>query len=728
MKPAARIALRLFLPVLIAVYLVAANFNPPLDSNATVIAAGAQAQAFTKGQFGPLIGLPVVPIHTSVLHDGQVIFWGRDKLVAAPGESIPCCFSSIIGPGGQPGWKVGDNVGFTTAYVWNPKTNALINVNYTGTELFCSGHSLLPDGRLFVTGGHGAYCRDAIGERDTNVFDPITRTWAEGINSSPDMSKGRWYPTNLTMADGRTLILSGYRDNTSNPNSCPNTFTVNETTELYNPQTNSLHLLSPNNPVFPVYPHAFLAPDGRAFIAGPENSYLWNTSGGIDGNGGLGSYVNLGPLSILEGNVFKLTPHTDGSAVLYDSNGKVLILGGRDNANAPLRVAQVIDLTVNNPATGQPRWRQVASMNHARNFPNSTVLPNGKVLVAGGTSCSGVWSFSCDPPGARTPEMWDPQTETWTLMASHQIKRGYHATAILLPDARVFLGGGGLPGAQDQGASPVENRIYGEFNAEIYSPPYLFNPDGTLAQRPVITSAPQSVGYNEKFSISTPSPSSISRAVLVRLPSVTHGVNMDQRMVVLDFNVGGATTLDLGAPATAIQCPPGFYMLFIFNSSGVPSEAKIIRVSGNAVNVAVGKASFQSSTAFGGAPSRAVDGNTNGLWSGGSVTHTDFNNQAWWQVDVGNFQWIEDIKLWNRTDCCGERLSNFYVFVSDKPFTSTSLSATLSQPGVSAYHIPGQAGSSTLISIGRRGRYVRVQLAGANYLSLAEVQILARTP
>jgi RHS repeat-associated protein len=107
------------------------------------------------------------------------------------------------------------------------------------------------------------------------------------------------------------------------------------------------------------------------------------------------------------------------------------------------------------------------------------------------------------------------------------------------------------------------------------------------------------------------------------------------------------------------------------------------------------------------------------------VTHTLAGAQDWWQVDLGSSYQISSVKLWNRTDCCSERLSNFYVFVSDAPFSSTDLATTINQAGVSNYYTPGQAATTTTIAVSRTGRYVRVQLAGSNYLSLAEVQIMS---
>lgn len=121
---------------------------------------------------------------------------------------------------------------------------------------------------------------------------------------------------------------------------------------------------------------------------------------------------------------------------------------------------------------------------------------------------------------------------------------------------------------------------------------------------------------------------------------------------------------------------------------------------------------------------KAIDGNTDGTWGGNSLTHTNYDYQAWWQVNVGFTAQINQIKIWNRTDCCPDRLSNYYVLVSDEPFTSADLNTTRSQPGVSSYYFSGAAGSPTTLSVGRTGRYVRVQLVGTNYLTLAEVEII----
>jgi hypothetical protein len=140
-------------------------------------------------------------------------------------------------------------------------------------------------------------------------------------------------------------------------------------------------------------------------------------------------------------------------------------------------------------------------------------------------------------------------------------------------------------------------------------------------------------------------------------------------------------------------------------------------------NIAVNKAASQSSTGYGGNASRAVDGNTSGAWNNNSVTHTFSDVNAWWQVDLGAINNIDAIKLFKRTDCCGEWLTNFYVFVSETAFSSTDLNTTLAQANVKAYYFAGTAATQTDIPVNAKGRYVRVQLKTQNYLNLAEVQV-----
>jgi YD repeat-containing protein len=185
------------------------------------------------------------------------------------------------------------------------------------------------------------------------------------------------------------------------------------------------------------------------------------------------------------------------------------------------------------------------------------------------------------------------------------------------------------------------------------------------------------------------------------------------------------TTGQAGTPTTVTINRSGRYVRVQLAGSNFLSLAEVQVIQMPQTNLALNKSATQSST-FSGitVAGRATDGNISGNWNDNSVASTDAESQAWWQVDTGSVQSVQAIKVWNRTDCCSDRLSNFYVFISDQPFTSTNLAVTQAQAGVTSYYTAGTGGTPTTINVSRSGRYVRVQLSGNNHLSLAEVQVL----
>ena len=237
-----------------------------------------------------------------------------------------------------------------------------------------------------------------------------------------------------------------------------------------------------------------------------------------------------------------------GAAVMYD-DGKILYVGGGHTTNT----AEIIDLN-----QAAPSWEWTGSMASARRHLNATVLPTGEVLVTGGVSGT---AFNDLSTGVTAAELWSPATGQWTTLASSIVTRGYHATSLLLPDGRVLHTGGG-----DSDSDPRE------LTAEIFSPPYLF-----AGARPAIQSAPSTVGYNTTFAVQSPHAVSIAKISLIRLGSVTHAFNMNQRYRTLSFTSSG-TTLTVSAPTTRNRTPPGHYMLFLVDGNGVPSVGKILRV------------------------------------------------------------------------------------------------------------------------------------------------------
>jgi len=209
-----------------------------------------------------------------------------------------------------------------------------------------------------------------------------------------------------------------------------------------------------------------------------------------------------------------------------------------------------------------PSWQQTPSMAYIRSFLNLTMLPDGSVLATGGESDKNGGNIA---NAVYAAELWSPQTQTWTTMASMHTPREYHGTALLLPDGRVLESGMGA----DFGNVPDEK------SAEFYSPPYLFK-----GARPTISQAPSQLQYGANFFVGTPDAASISKVVLIRTGAVTHFFDQNERYVPLAFQqtTGGLTVT---APANAYLAPPGYYMLFLVNSNGVPAIAPFVQLPQN---------------------------------------------------------------------------------------------------------------------------------------------------
>jgi hypothetical protein len=513
-----------FLPLLLLVALFTQPWVRTTAAGPASARAALQGDPSIVGAWSPVTNLnsissgSIVAIHTSLLPNGKVLFWTRQQ-----------------GPDGN------DNVnGFSRSYVWDPATNSVISEAFNGTtNLFCSGHAFIHDGRLLVTGGHlGA---DLRGEPDANFYDWNTGAWS----SAASMGRGRWYPTNVILGNSEMLVDAGF-DEIGQFNNQPQVWQT----------TNSWRALSSApDPHGNTYPWLHLSPNGQVFHSGPAQAteYL-RTSG-------------TGQWNLVANSIFGA--RDAGTSVTYD-DGKVLIIGGggATMASLPRRECEMINLNVSPVISGTttsvppaPQWRRVGDMAFGRRQLNATLLPDGTVLATGGTSSPG---FD-EPSGAVfAAEIYNPDTETWSTMASMSIRRLYHSTALLLPDGRVLSAGGGFPPGPGEVNQP---------NYEIFSPPYLFK-----GPRPTITAAPSEVALNTNFFITTPDAASISKVTMIRLGSVTHAFNQNQRLTELIFRAkpGG---LEVQFPGGANLTPSGHYMLFLVNSNGVPSVASIVKIS-----------------------------------------------------------------------------------------------------------------------------------------------------
>jgi hypothetical protein len=446
---------------------------------------------------------PLVAVHASMLSNGKVAMW--DAFGAALGSER----------------------------IWNPATGTFQQTP-SGLNLFCAGHVLLPDGRLFVAGGHVlAYA----GITDTALLNPLTGSWTAG----PQMARGRWYPTTTTLPDGRVLIVSG--DGISATAGGYNAFYRPSDTipEIYDPATNSITAMPSAALRMPLYPFMFVAPDGRVVSAGPDKTTrILNVQ--------TGTWSTLASQSPIDGH----------SAVMYRP-GKILKSGTWADpdfsTDTPVtNRAAVLDLNET-----VPTWQEVSPMKWKRTFHTLTVLPTGDVLAMAGTRTPN--GNDVTQSAVLEPEIWHPETDTWKSMASSQRPRGYHNISMLLPDGRILLAGSGR---LDGSLMPNEQT------SEIFSPPYLHK-----GVRPTITSAPTRMQYGTQFTIDTPDAASIEKVALIRTGSVTHGLNMDQRYMEATFTKqSGKLVID--APANSNLAPPGVYYVFLVNADGVPSVAAML--------------------------------------------------------------------------------------------------------------------------------------------------------
>jgi hypothetical protein len=472
----------------------------------------------TTGAWGPPIPWDIVPLHMSLMPNAKIIAWGKTE----------------------------DGIHMGMPRIWDPAAGApagapMITVD---TMLFCAGHTLMPDGRLMVSGGHKA---DDTGIDVTNFFS-ADGAWEKEQN----MAYGRWYPTVTVLPDGRVLTMAG-RDENGDIVRIPEIWETGRWVEL--PGASDVEV--------PYYPRNFVAPDGRIFMAGERIMSRWFEVDGSGVGGGRGRWID-GPLHILRKN------RDYGTAAMYEP-GKILYAGGSGFTGwrvqspdpsdvVPTATAEKIDLTQQ-----FPQWQPAGSMSGPRRHLNSTILPDGTVLITGGTRGGG-FIDDTDGNSMRAAEVWSPKTGQWTTLASNNVTRVYHSVSLLLPDGTVLHGASG-------NATFIDHPLKDEKNHEIFSPPYLFK-----GARPTISSlSSTTVGYQQTFSVTTPNAAQITDVRWIRLGSVTHAFDMSARANTLSF-VRTATGVDVTAPDGPNLAPPGHYLLFILNRNGVPSEGQVVRV------------------------------------------------------------------------------------------------------------------------------------------------------
>ena len=385
----------------------------------------------------------------------------------------------------------------------------------------------------------------------TSVFldDPSTNAWT----ALAKMTVARGYQGQTTLSDGRVFTIGGSFSGGQ--------FIKNG--EVYDPKTNTWTYLSgclvqpmltaDRAGIYRQDNHAWLFGwrNGSVFQAGPSRNMNWYTMAGSGTQAGAG----------VRGND---ADAMNGNAVMYDaSQGLILAVGGAPDYDNATATSNANIIQIGNPST-TPKVTQISNMKYPRAFANSVILPDGHVLILGGQTYAVTFT---DTNAVMVPEIFNPTTLTFTPVASLASIRTYHSTALLLPDASVIIGGGGLCG----------NCTVNHFDAQIYYPPYFYSSSGGASVRPVIQSVSATTfAAGAKLTVSVNM--AITRMTLMRYGSATHALDTDQRRVPLTTLSSSGTTYTVQIPNDTGVMIPGAWMLFAM-VNGVPSVATTVMVT-----------------------------------------------------------------------------------------------------------------------------------------------------
>ncbi|WP_371481740.1 galactose oxidase-like domain-containing protein [Kitasatospora sp. NBC_00315] len=527
------------------------RLNALTDSQAKI---NAGFDAATSGAFKEYFPSPEFAAHIAMLPTGKVLLFSFERIETNP-EKEPA-----------PTQTTGkENAG--RAFLWDPAkgsgANAFTKVTPPVVDMpdglgeprpapfFCAGHSFLPNGMLGVFGGNLGG-NGGTGAKLSLVFDPWTETWTR----NPDMSVGRWYPSVVTGADGRALIMSGQSElGWGTPTPVVERFPAKgypvpqKKTDV--PRNTPVDTFRASAPFTLDYPHLFSLRDGNIYGFGRSPGQQWL----------------FDPKNETRSD---LPARPDGRARNYGS--AVPLPGGTDGPDSAL----VLGGDRDNPSTlrfSNGTWTAEKSRAFGRTQDDTLILPDGTLMTVNGAYDIRDYGNGPYNPNAdlkyRQTELRDA-AGNWRLGPVQRLPRGYHSNAVVLPDGRVMVTGDEL---QQLANDPdVKDDMNGSI--EIYEPAYLAKGD-----RPALDRAPTTaIGFDSRFLVNTSTPTRASRAVLLSPTTATHSVNTSQRHLELRITSRAGTKLELQAPPSAAAAPPGWYMLFLLDDKGVPSVAQWVQL------------------------------------------------------------------------------------------------------------------------------------------------------
>jgi hypothetical protein len=466
------------------------------------------------------------PVHAALLHTGSVLFFA--------------------GSGND---QDRHNAGQNATALWHYPVPAYSRPA-TPVDLFCCGHSFLADGRLLAAGGTEQYdpffglAQAVTFDPYTGPADPASPTGTAGSwVTEDDMSGGRWYPTLITLQDGRVLAVSGL-DVNSQLNNVPDVF---DTGSGWSALADS-----PEN--WPQYCHLFVLEDGRIYYSG----------GQYGGNNGVRPSIwDLTSNTAVDvaGTLVDAGKRNQAASVLLPpaQDQRVMLMGGgpsdmHDQTGATATTA-ITDLSGANPAVttavpmAMPRMHLCATL-----LPDRTVLVNGGAMMEE-SGADATYEAEIYHPVPGGPGHWE-------MAATSRVARLYHSVALLMPDGKVIT----------SGSNPA--RKTEELRIEVFWPPYLFR-----GERPACNPSQVEIHYDGTLSATVSAAADVDSVCLMRPGATTHSLDSEQRLVDVPYDVTAAQQLLLHLPSAATIAPPGWYMLFVVNTAGLPSDAAWVHLT-----------------------------------------------------------------------------------------------------------------------------------------------------
>ncbi len=528
----------------------------------------ADAQLARTGRWLAPFDGEVPAVNMALLRDGRVLYYSGVEANETDGAGSVVFFDSHPSDGQS---RVVDLSGDVPVMLTPGSPDGAAD------DLFCSGATILPDGRVLAVGASEWHDQPDLepflsGGTDARIFDPATNNWTRG----EDMLFGRWYPTALTLPDGRALVLSGIGSLTNPTEQWPQG-------EVYDPATGEWTYLEGGDELLPLYPRVTVIPGGpykgHLFFSsvgtmwGPFGEHPqqaeWSFQKDLD-LGDVAAGWSDEALSVFGGrqhaaSILQRLDPADGYAPKFVTFG-----GSFYQSVAATPLTELSDLSTMpptntvGPAMANPRWHL-----------NGVLLPTGDVLAVGGGLYDNVVAHGQQNVPVLPAELYDPQSNSWSTLAPMAVPRMYHSTALLLPDGRVLAGGHvPLPNPFQPARDTVNPQVH-ETRLEVFEPPYLFR-----GPRPVLSGVAADVGYGQPFAAQVDG--DVTQFVLMHPGATTHAWDADQRGIVLEHTRAADGSYALTAPPEAVVAPPGDYMLFAIgpgDGGPVPSVASWVHLA-----------------------------------------------------------------------------------------------------------------------------------------------------